>query len=185
MTGEKIKLEYISWKQLHIALINLAKTMISEGYRPDIIYAVIKGGLIPARILSDLLEVDQIGFIGVKFYKGIGTREAKPELTLPPTHPVRNKNVLVVDDVVDSGRTLQLVLEELNRYGARNIKSLVIYVKPWSPIYPDYYYKETRNWVVFPWEIIETSRETSINPEDLGEDKTIFQSILRSLIGKS
>lgn len=181
MVEEKINIEYISWKQLHLASVNLATTMIGEGYRPDIIYAVVKGGLIPARILADLLEVDQLGFIGVKFYRGVGAKEAKPELTLPPTHAVRNKNILVVDDVVDSGRTLQLVIEELNRYGARNIKSLAIYVKPWSPIYPDYYYKETRNWVVFPWEITETLKEVCIRPEDLGEDSSILQSIIRNI----
>ena len=77
MESNNIEIEYISWKHLHLALIMLVNNMISTGFKPDIIYAVIKGGLIPARILSDLLEIDEIGFVGVKFYKGINTREAK------------------------------------------------------------------------------------------------------------
>jgi len=177
MESNNIEIEYISWKHLHLALITLVNNMVSTGFKPDIIYAVIKGGLIPARILSDLLEIDEIGFVGVKFYKGINTREAKPELTLPPTTSVRNKKILVVDDVVDSGRTLQLVIEELTRYGAKEIKSLAIFVKPWSPIYPDYYYKETNKWVVFPWELVETSKELQLRENDLGEDYIIYENL--------
>ncbi|MCD6301185.1 MAG: phosphoribosyltransferase [Staphylothermus sp.] len=169
MEGNNIEIEYISWKHLHLALIMLVKDMISTRFRPDIIYAIIKGGLIPARILSDLLGIDEIGFIGVKFYKGINTRDARPELTLPPTMSVRDKKVLIVDDVVDSGRTLQLVIEELTRYGAKEIKSLAIFVKPWSPVYPDYFYKETNKWIVFPWELAETSKELNLGKDSLGE----------------
>jgi len=47
---------------------------MSSTFKPDVIIAVAKGGLIPARIVSDLMGVDEIGYIEVKFYKAIGVR---------------------------------------------------------------------------------------------------------------
>jgi len=179
MASENISIRYMSWKELHRALITLAKRLYRDGFIPDIIFAVLKGGLIPARILSDLVQVDEIGFIGVKFYKAVGTRMAKPHLTLPPTHRITGLNVLVVDDVVESGRTLQLVIEELSRYEAKEIRSLTLLVKPQRTISPDYYYEETSQWVLFPWEYIETIRDGVDIRSSVGEDKDLVEEILR------
>jgi len=68
-----VKTRYISWVDIHKALITLVNRM-SSTFKPDVIIAVAKGGLIPARIVSDLMGVDEIGYIEVKFYKAIGVR---------------------------------------------------------------------------------------------------------------
>jgi hypoxanthine phosphoribosyltransferase len=175
------EIEYVSWKKIHLALVELAHRIMRE-YRPDIVYAVLKGGLIPARILVDLLSIEEMGFIGVKAYRGVGVRKARPELTLPPTISVKNKNVLIVDDVVDTGLTLQLVIDELRRYGAREIKTLALYVKPWTMIYPDYYYEETSKWVMFPWEIVETLKSINLGSEHVSEDYIVFEAVNRKII---
>jgi hypoxanthine phosphoribosyltransferase len=181
--GKPPEIEYVSWKKIHLALIELAHRITGE-YKPDIIYAVLKGGLIPARILADLLSIEEIGFIGVKMYRGVGIRGAGPELTLPPTINVKDKTVLVVDDVVDTGLTLQLVVDELRRYGAREVKTLALYVKPWSIVYPDYYFEETNKWVVFPWEIVETLRSINLGREHMIEDYILLEAINRKIIHK-
>lgn len=181
MAEKKVPLEYVSWRKLHLILGELALRVLNSGFKPDIIYAVIKGGLIPARILADFLGVDTIGFIGVRFYKRVGERTAKPELTLPPTVNVRDQDVLIVDDVVESGRTLQLVIEELSRYGAGKIKSLALYVKPWRTYTPDYYYESTANWLVFPWEIAETYKERKDLEEILSNEESRVISIVKRL----
>ncbi len=159
---ENINLEYIPWDEIHLGLINIAKNIIREGIKIDAIIAIAKGGYIPARIMSDLLGVENIGVITVKFYKKAGVAMAKPLILHPLTIRVDNKNVLIVDDVIDSGRTMQLVMEEVSRHGALDIKTLALYVKPWSTIKPDYFIRETRNWVVFPWEIVELCRELGV-----------------------
>ena len=58
--------------------------------------------------------------------------------------------LLVVDDVADSGRTLALVLDLMREMGA-DARSAVIYGKPRSVIRPDYLWKATDDWIVFPW----------------------------------
>jgi len=66
--------------------------------------------------------------------------------------------VLVVDDVADTGRSLKLVKEHVVQGGARVVKVATLFQKPWSALKPDYFEKETENWVVFPWDLKETVR---------------------------
>lgn len=155
----ELVLEYVTWTEVHRALIELSRRIIREGIEFDVVIAIAKGGFIPARIISDILGIEDIGVIAVKFYKRTGVQMAKPRILHSLTIDVYDKKTLIVDDVVDSGRTMQLVLEEAYRHGARVVKTLALYVKPWSTIRPDYYYKETRNWIVFPWELLEVYRE--------------------------
>ena len=63
---------------------------------------------------------------------------------------IAGRRLLVVDDVADSGRTLALVLELLRGFGAE-ARSAVIYAKPRSVVAPDYMWKATDEWIVFPW----------------------------------
>jgi hypoxanthine phosphoribosyltransferase len=170
-------LEYVPWRTVHLAVASIAEKIMKEYPEVDLIYSIVKGGLVPSRLLADILGIGDMGFIGVRFYKDIGARKAKPELYLPPTRSVRDRNVLVVDDVADSGRTLQLVLDELIRYGASNVKSAILYVKPWSMVMPDYYYTITENWVVFPWEIAESYSLMAEKEVDLDGDTPVFEKI--------
>jgi len=179
--AEGVELEYISWRELHKALIILASRIRATGYKPDMIVGVLKGGLIPARILADLLEIGELGFIGVRFYRGVSKREAKPEITIPPVPSVSGRKLLLVDDIVDTGRTLQLVVDELYRYGCLEVKTLAIYVKKWSPVLPDYYYRVTDKWVVFPWELAETSNSGFNLESVVGEDLDIYSYMCREL----
>jgi len=64
-----------------------------------------------------------------------------------------------MDDVADTGESLRLVQLHLKEQGATEVKTATIYYKPWSVIIPDYYEKETRSWIIFPWERKETVRK--------------------------
>ena len=72
---------------------------------------------------------------------------------------VAGKRVLVVDDIADSGKSLQLALNYLQGQGAAEIKSATLYYKRKSVIQPSFFEKVTECWVVFPWETRETLRE--------------------------
>lgn len=156
--SSKIRVRYVTWSDVQRILANLAKT-VSSVYRPEVIVAIAKGGLIPARVISDILGVEETGYIEVKFYKGVGIRGEKPFVKSIAVPLIKDKNVLIVDDVVDSGRTVQLVIDTLSVYAPRVLKSLVLYVKPWSTYNPDFYYEVTNDWIVFPWEVCETLKE--------------------------
>lgn len=157
--SEEVVYEVPSWDYLHHLLINLADKIKQSNFKPDIIIGVARGGWPPARILSDLLDNPNIASIKVEFYLDIYKTMEAPAITQYPDVDIRNKRILVVDDVADSGRSLQLVRSWLLEKGASEVRICTIYYKPWSVIKPDYYAKETKAWVIFTWEIKESIKK--------------------------
>jgi uncharacterized protein len=136
-------------------LVSLAIKIKRQGYKPDVIVGVSRGGWPPARIMSDLLENSNVANMKVEFYKDIGVRSKSPRITQPVTAEVKGKTVLVVDDVSDTGHSLKVVAGHLRRKGAKDLKVCTIYMKPKSVFQPDFFAKTTRKWIIFPWERLE------------------------------
>jgi len=153
-----------TWERIHVESLQLSSKILQSGYYPDVVIGVLRGGYIIARLVTDVIQVEDLGVVEVKFYKGIGERAERPIITQPLTTDVRGKKVLIIDDVVDSGRTLQVVSEQVRLRGAKDVKSAVLYYKPKSIIKPDYFIVETEAWVFFPWEIGEFIREMGLEP---------------------
>lgn len=173
MDTPKYRVKYVSWSEVYEAIGYLVDRLLNNSFKPDIIIAIAKGGLIPSRIVVDMLGIEEIGFIEVKFYKSIGVRGEKPYIKTMGVPPLSKKKILIVDDVVDSGRTMQLSIDVLATRAPSEIKSLVLYMKPWSTYTPDYYYKMVDEWIVFPWEVCESIKEgiTIDNKEYAEESK--------------
>ena len=148
-----------SWHQIYELLLNLASTVRKTGFEPEIIVGVSRGGWPPARVISDLLENPNVASVAAEFYVGVAETKGKPVITQPVSVSVKGKRVLVVDDVADTGESLSLVQSHLEEQGATEVKTATIYYKPWSVTVPNYYEKETRSWIIFPWERKETVRK--------------------------
>ena len=144
--------EVLSWERFGNACRELALQVKDSGFEPEVLIAVARGGLLPGGALSYALGVKLADAINVEFYTDVHETLPDPVLLAPmlDTDSIRDKRVLVVDDVVDSGRTLALVLDILARHGAQ-ARSAVIYAKPTTVIEPDFAWAHTDRWIVFPW----------------------------------
>lgn len=153
------RFEVPTWNKTYTMLMNQADKIRCSGFKPDVIVGVSRGGWVPARILSDLLENPNLANVRVEFYSGkAGTKEA-PVLTQEVSMPVAGKRVLIVDDVADTGRSLRLVFEHVLQKGAGEVQIATLYYKPWSAVKPDYYEEQTERWIAFPWDVKETARK--------------------------
>jgi len=141
---------YLSWWQVEKALQSLALSVRDFG--PDVIVGIARGGLIPAVMISHALGDVELRVMDVKFYKGIGERVGEPVITIPLHGSLEDKRVLIVDDVSDTGKTLEVVIEEVKKAGAKEIRVACLVAKPWTKVMPNYYVFRTDGWVVFPWE---------------------------------
>jgi hypoxanthine phosphoribosyltransferase len=140
-------------------LLSQAEKIRQSGFKPDIIVGIAKGGWVPARVLSDLLEIPNLVTVRVEFYLGVAETRNEPILTQGISAAVTGKKALIVDDVADTGKSLQLAREHALQQGATEVRIATVYRKPWSVIKPDYYETETSCWIVFPWETKETIRK--------------------------
>ncbi|MDI6691473.1 MAG: phosphoribosyltransferase [Candidatus Bathyarchaeota archaeon] len=154
--SSELEFEVPTWNQIYKMLLNLADKIRKNGFKPDIIVGVSRGGWPPARVLSDLMDNPNLANVRAEFYLGVAETKGEPTLTQPVSVDVAGKKVLAVDEIADTGQSLKLVKEHIIEQGAKEVKIATVYYKPWSIIKPDYYEKETSRWVVFPWEIKET-----------------------------
>jgi hypoxanthine phosphoribosyltransferase len=155
----KAEFEVPTWNQIYELLLSQAEKIRKSGFKPDIIIAISRGGWLPARVLSDLLEIPHLANVRVEYYVGVAETKTEPVLAQGVFAAVTGKKVLIADDVADTGRSLKLVKEHVLQQGAKESKIATMYHKPWSVVKPDYYEKETELWIVFPWEIKETIRK--------------------------
>jgi len=186
--ASQLEFEIPSWDQIYKLLLNLASTVRKTGFKPEIIIGVSRGGWPPARVMSDLLENPKLANVAAEFYIGVAETKGKPVITQPVSVSVKGKEVLVVDDVADTGESLRLVRSYLEEEGATEVKTATIYYKPWSVIIPDYYKKETRSWIIFPWERKETVRKIvekckcQGNSIDEAKEKLVSSGLERKLV---
>ena len=130
----------------------LAQLVANDGYRPDVILAIARGGLFVAGALAYALEVKNCYVMNVEYYTGINERLDFPVILPPPLSlvDVHKAKVLVADDVADTGHTLRAVYDyALEQVG--EVRSAVLYQKPHSTIDSEYVWAKTDRWIDFPW----------------------------------
>jgi hypoxanthine phosphoribosyltransferase len=147
-----VEREVLTWTQFGVASRALAQAVADSGFRPDIILAIARGGLTVAGALGYALGIKNCFAISVEYYTGIDERLDVP-VVLPPMPDlvaVRDLNVLIADDVADTGDTLSMV-ERIIHPHVREARSAVLYKKSRSVIEPTYTWRQTDAWITFPW----------------------------------
>jgi uncharacterized protein len=144
--------EEMTWEDLGTAVDDLAEKIRADGFNPDAVLALARGGLTCAGALAYALGVKNMATLNVEFYTGVDERLDEP-LLLPPVPDLtllRAERLLVVDDVADTGRTLALAREFCAQQGPE-VRTAVLYEKPQSVVRCDFVWRRTDRWINFPW----------------------------------
>ena len=147
-----VPLETLTWVDFGRSCRDLARRIHTDGYRPDLILAIARGGLFPAGGLGYALDVKNLHVINVEFYTGVDERLPMP-VVLPPVPQLvdlSGARVLIADDVADTGATLRLVKDFCAQHVAE-VRCAVIYEKPRSIVKCEYVWRRTGLWIDFPW----------------------------------
>ena len=144
--------EVLTWEGFGGAARALAELVAEDGYRPDLILAIARGGLFVAGALGYALSIKNIHLMNVEYYTGVDERLPLPVM-LPPTPEavhLANARVLVADDVADTGHTLLLV-RDFCLGKVAEVRTAVLFQKPRALIQCDYAWSRTDRWIDFPW----------------------------------
>ena len=127
--------ETLTWDAFGQSTQDLARVVLADGYRPDFILAVARGGLFTAGALGYALGVKLLHVVNVEFYTGREEHLQMPVMLPPIPNPdlFRGLKVLICDDVADTGATLRTTHEFVQQHVAE-VRSLVIYEKSRSLI---------------------------------------------------
>ena len=121
--------EVPTWYQIYDMLLRQSQKIQTDNFKPDIIIGVARGGTVPSRILSDLLEVKDLAFIQIEYYDDINKTRHEPILKQCLTTHLDGKKTLLVDDISDSGISLQFAKNHLQQQKAKEIKIATLYRK--------------------------------------------------------
>jgi hypoxanthine phosphoribosyltransferase len=162
-----------SWDDIYkksVELAELIKNHCEEtGERFDAMVVVPRGGYYPANIVSRRLgfEADDMLHASIGSYKQ-GSTGRLPDFQLgqmPTDKEVKGKNLLIIDEVCDTGYTLEFLMKHLKKQGAALVRSGVLHYKPSlsrTGFKPDWSVATTDKWVVYPWEADETTEPSPV-----------------------
>jgi hypothetical protein len=145
-----------NWQMAYDDSYYLYEKIRDSGYSPEIIIGIARGGWIPARLIADFMFIKSTANIKAETYQLIGETDVEAKITQEISENIAGKRVLVVDDVADSGATLDAVLEQLRSLKPATMRTAMLYYKPRSTVVPDYFVHKTSAWVLFSWSIYES-----------------------------
>src|SRR4029077_11096296 len=142
----------MSWGGLGTGARELAQMVADDGFRPDIVLGIARGGLLVAGAIGYALGVKNHFTMNVEFYNGVDERLRAP-MILPPVPDLvdfAEFKVLIADDVADTGATLELV-QQFCEGKVAEVRCAVLYEKSRSAVKCEYVWRRTERWITFPW----------------------------------
>ena len=153
---QNLRCELVSWTRVCRLASKLARAIRAADFHPDIVVAIARGGYIPARLLCDQLNLYNLTSLRITHYTG-AEKSSQARIVSPLGVDIENKNVLLVDDVSDSGDTLQLALQHINGLAPRELRTAVLHHKQCASVVPDFFAQRVIRWrwITYPWAVVE------------------------------
>ena len=138
----------ITWERFAELSRRLAESL--EPCRLDLVVGVARAGLFPATAVACALRCE---FFPVRLSRREAdeVRHPHPVWRVPVSDFVKEKRVAIIDDVADTGGTLQAVRKEVSRHGASSAVTAALVAHSWAKPSPDFSALETDALVLFPW----------------------------------
>jgi len=152
-----MRCELVDWEEVERLALNLALRLRADGFTPDFIVAIGRGGWVPGRLLSDYLDKPNLTEVKVEHYRGT-EKQAIARVRYPLRGNLTAQRVLVVDDVTDTGDSFSATLDHIRGHGEPSeLRTLVLHHKSVSSYVPDYFAKEITDWrwIIYPWAVVE------------------------------
>ncbi|AAY80358.1 phosphoribosyltransferase [Sulfolobus acidocaldarius] len=151
----KIPVKVVTWEEVVEWSTKLGDSIKEEGYQPDIIIAIARGGLVPARIVADVLGVLDMLSIKVEHWVETASQTPEAKVKYPYKLDLKGKRVLLVDDIADTGDSVVLAKKFVeDNFLPREVKTATMqYIQSVSKYKPDYVGMVVTEWkwFMYPW----------------------------------
>ncbi len=139
----------ISWEDFHGICKGLARAV--SHWAPEIILAVRRGGFYPGTLIAHMLRVE---IYPVRVSRRVNdiVRHRRPRWLVEPPALVRERRVLLVDEICGLGETLRMIRQKTEDLGAMVVKSAILYAHTWGTSVPDYIGLVTDELLLNPWD---------------------------------
>lgn len=155
---DDVKREYLTWLDVRVYCDTVMSNLAEAGIHvPDVIVPITRGGLIPGTMIAHTLGVTDVRPICIQTRDGNKTTDT----TWAEICALHGKTILVVDEILDSGKTIEAILESTPIESISNIHFAFLIANQEADVFetiPGAYYARAINrstdtdWFVFPWE---------------------------------
>jgi len=178
--------KFITAQELLEDSFRLAAQVFEDGFRPQFIIGIWRGGAPVGIAVQEYFDFKKVetDHIAVRTSSYYGINQQSKEIKVHGLHYIiENANahdgLLIVDDVFDSGRSIDALIKQLKKLSRNNMPTDVRVACPWYKpknnmvdIVPDYYVHESDEWLVFPHEL------SGLTQEEIAEGKSDLSNIL-------
>ncbi len=169
--GDGFRCALVSWGEVEEWVDTIIQAMARNGFSPDVVIGMSRGGIVPSRLICDHLVVKNLFTVKTEHWGLTATPDGKARLAQALNTDIRKRNVLVVDDITDTGQSLILARDHVSSLGPADLRTATLLHINHSLIAPDFFAKEVDKaqwtWFIFPWNVREDMR--NIVPQALEE----------------
>lgn len=170
----------VSWEEYHSLALKMAATMLGHEKKPfDEIVAIARGGLTLGHLFSDYLKIP-ISSITIQSYTNI-QEQGLVKITAGLSKIIKDKKILLVDDIADTGKTLIRAVSYLKEFDPSSITTATMFYKPHCTVVPDYFAQQTEAWILLPFEVTEWIYTFTTKMTKEGKTKAEIQQFLNNL----
>lgn len=154
----EFKAKLVSWSDIENWCLDL-KNQIQEKYDPDVIIGMARGGLVPARLLSDYLWIKDLFVVKTEHWGITATVDGTARIKADKSLNVAGRKIVVVDDITDTGGSMRLAHDFVNGLKPAEIKTATMLHIDSSTFVPDFFShrvpKDDWTWFIWPWNVHE------------------------------
>jgi len=146
------------WEYIYGLCRDVSDQVKAAEFEPDVVVALARGGWFGGRCLCDFLGLDDLTSLKMEHYVGTAEKTGEPTIRYPmPEGSVEGKDVLVVDDIADTGGSIRRASEYVGDRDPNEIRTATLQLLGTSEFEPDFVGErlEEWSWIVYPWNFIE------------------------------
>lgn len=178
---DEFKCTITNWEYIYGLCRTVSTEVKRSEFDPDVIVALARGGWFAGRCICDFLGLDDLTSLKMEHYVGTAEKTGEPQVRYPmPEGSVQGKTVLIIDDIADTGGSIERAHEYVAERGAEEVHTATLQLLQTSEFEPDFIGErlEEWTWVVYPWNFIEDmidlisgvmgkADEATFSPEDV------------------
>ncbi|MDX1745253.1 MAG: phosphoribosyltransferase [Halobacteriales archaeon] len=183
--GDEFPCVITNWEYIYGLCRSVAEDVRQSNFEPEVIVALARGGWFAGRCLCDFLGLDDLTSLKVEHYVGTAQKTGEPQVRYPmPEGSVAGKDVLVIDDIADTGQSLSHALEYIADRDPEAVRTGTLQLMGTSAFEPDYVGERLEEWawIVYPWNFIEDLIDLTTGVMEKSDQNRFTRSDVRSLL---
>ncbi|MBZ6493486.1 phosphoribosyltransferase [Natrinema longum] len=171
-----------NWEYIYGLCRDVADDVRDDEFEPDVVVALARGGWFAGRCLCDFLGLNDLTSLKMEHYVGTAEKSGEPTVRYPmPEGSVEDKDVLIIDDIADTGGSIERAYEYVDDRDAGEVRTATLQLLGTSEFQPDYVGErlEEWTWIVYPWNFIEDLIDLISSAMDKTDQETFTNEEIR------